>query len=52
MQKLKTDYLDLCLLHQPFSDVYGAYRAMEDLYKKEKNSILVNRKRNHGNAKL
>lgn len=33
MRKLRTDYLDLCLLHQPFSDVYGAYRALEDLYK-------------------
>ncbi|MGN1098618.1 MAG: aldo/keto reductase [Clostridia bacterium] len=32
MEKLKTDYLDLVLLHQPFSDVYGAYRALEDLY--------------------
>lgn len=32
MKKLKTDYLDLCLLHQPFGDVYGAYRALEDLY--------------------
>lgn len=31
MEKLGTDYLDLCLLHQPFSDVYGAYRALEDL---------------------
>lgn len=31
IRKLKTDYLDLCLLHQPFSDVYGAYRALEDL---------------------
>lgn len=31
LHKLKTDYLDLCLLHQPFSDVYGAYRALEDL---------------------
>lgn len=31
MHKLKTDYLDLCLLHQPFSDVYGAYRALEEL---------------------
>ena len=31
LRKLKTDYLDLCLLHQPFSDVYGAYRALEDL---------------------
>lgn len=32
MRKLKTDYLDLCLLHQPFNDVYGAYRALEELY--------------------
>ncbi len=32
LKKLKTDYLDLCLLHQPFSDVYGAYRALEALY--------------------
>lgn len=32
LRKLKTDYLDLCLLHQPFSDYYGAYRALEDLY--------------------
>lgn len=32
MRKLKTDYLDLCLLHQPFGDVYGAYRALEELY--------------------
>lgn len=32
MRKLKTDYLDLCLLHQPFSDYYGAYRALEELY--------------------
>ena len=32
IRKLKVDYLDLCLLHQPFNDVYGAYRALEDLY--------------------
>ena len=32
MQKLRTDYLDLCLLHQPFSDYYGAWRALEELY--------------------
>ena len=30
--KLKTDYLDLVLLHQPFSDAYGAWRALEELY--------------------
>lgn len=32
MRKLRVDYLDLCLLHQPFNDVYGAYRALEELY--------------------
>ena len=32
LRKLKTDYIDLILLHQPFSDYYGAYRALEDLY--------------------
>lgn len=32
MDKLQTDYLDLVLLHQPFGDYYGAYRALEDLY--------------------
>ena len=36
MKKLKTDYLDLVLLHQPFSDYYGAYRALEDLYNEGK----------------
>lgn len=32
MEKLRTDYLDLVLLHQPFSDAYGAWRALEELY--------------------
>ena len=32
MCKLKTDYIDLVLLHQPFADYYGAWRALEDLY--------------------
>lgn len=32
MRKLQTDYLDLVLLHQPFSNYYGAYQALEDLY--------------------
>ena len=33
MRKLRTDYLDLLLIHQPFGDYYGTYRAMEELYK-------------------
>ena len=32
MEKLGTDYLDLMLLHQPFGDTYGAWRALEELY--------------------
>ena len=36
MRKLKTDYLDLCLLHQPFGDYYGAWRALEELYEESK----------------
>lgn len=32
LRKLKTDYIDLMLLHQPFSDYYGAWRALEDMY--------------------
>ena len=36
LSKLKTDYIDLVLLHQPFADYYGAYRALEDLYEEGK----------------
>ena len=36
LRKLKTDYIDLVLLHQPFSDYYGAYRALEELYQEGK----------------
>ncbi|CAJ1187963.1 aldo/keto reductase [Companilactobacillus nantensis] len=32
LKKLQTDYIDLVLLHQPYGDYYGAYRALEDLY--------------------
>lgn len=33
LQRLQLEYLDLYLIHQPFGDVYGAWRAMEDLYR-------------------
>lgn len=36
LRKLGTDYLDLMLLHQPFCDRYGAYRALEAAYKEGK----------------
>lgn len=33
LKKLQTDYVDLLLIHQPFGDYYGTYRAMEKAYK-------------------
>ena len=33
LRKLQTDYIDLLLIHQPFGDYYGTYRAMEEAYK-------------------
>lgn len=33
LKNLQTDYIDLLLIHQPFGDYYGTYRAMEEAYK-------------------
>lgn len=36
LSKLRTDYIDLLLIHQPFNDYYGTYRAMEQAYQQGK----------------
>ena len=36
LEKLQTEYIDLLLLHQPFNDYYGAYRAMGRAYREDK----------------
>ena len=36
LSRLRTDYIDLILLHQPFCDRYGAYRALQDAYREGK----------------
>lgn len=36
LEAFQTDYLDLFLIHQPFGDYYGSYRALEDLQKEGK----------------
>ena len=40
LRKLRTDYVDLLLVHQPFNDYYGTYRAMEEAYRAGKVKAL------------
>mgnify|MGYP001778254478 FL=1 len=40
LNKLQTDYVDLLLIHQPFNDYYGTYRAMEEAYKAGKTRAI------------
>lgn len=41
LRKLRTDYIDLLLIHQPFGDYYGTYRAMEKAVKAGKSKKIL-----------
>lgn len=41
LAKLGTDYLDLYLIHMPFADYYGAWRAMEELYREGRSRAIA-----------
>lgn len=40
LKRLQLDYLDLYLIHQPFGDIHGSWRAMEELYKEGKTKAI------------
>ena len=41
LRKLRTDYIDLLLIHQPFGDYYGTWRAMEEAYRQSACRIFI-----------